>query len=166
MVNGSSFVRRFMVIIVSLTSVLNISNVSRIVISHSVSHGLGATIRKEHMVVAIGSIAITGLLLTKMKLTILVIASIATGSIVILGSISILVVSWGIIRRFSMVGRSMVDRSFVSRSMVDRGMMYRSMVDRSMMHRNMVDRGMMYRSMVDGMTHCTMISKGRSHSQG
>ena len=58
--------------IVGLSSVLDISNVTRIGISDVVGHNLGAAIRKSHPVLSISGISITSLILAKVGTRILV----------------------------------------------------------------------------------------------
>ena len=106
MVRRSGFIR----CILCLTFILNISNISRVFISNRVSDNLGATIRKIHTVFTTGSITITVFMLFKVGTR-----------VVIKDSISIFIVSRGIICRFmvriGMMGRpisrcrGMVDRS-------------------------------------------------------
>ena len=86
MVNGGWFVGsrgRFVSwcrSIFGFTRVLNISNISRVVISDSVGDSLGAAIRKKDIVLAIGSISITSFGL-----------AVFHSRVVILGSIGIVV---------------------------------------------------------------------------
>ena len=72
--------------IVSLTLILDISNIARVSIGHIVSDNLGATVRKGNTVLAVGGIAITSLVLTKVGTRILV-----------SHSVLISVDSWGVI---------------------------------------------------------------------
>ena len=127
---------------------------------------MGATIGKSYTIFSIGSITITGFVLSKVGTR-----------VVISNSISISVDSWAIISRLRvsrLVGgswvnnRSMVDRGMVNRDMVDRGVVDRSsMEDRSMVN-SMMNRGMvnsmmsrcMMNSMVErcGMEDRSMVS--------
>ena len=106
--------------ILGLTLISDISNISRVFISNLVGDNLGTAIRKIYTIFTIGSITITVFMLFKVGTR-----------VVIKDSISIFIVSRGIISRFmvrismvsGLVGRSrgMVDRSrFVdgSRGMV------------------------------------------------
>merc|ERR1712004_101062 len=100
MVSGSGFVSGSgMVsgsgIIMSFTRVLHISHITRIIISHMVSHSLGTTIREQNVVLTIGSITITAFICSKMK-----------SSIVILDGITVVVMSGSIF-----VSRLVVRRS-------------------------------------------------------
>ena len=108
---------------------------------------MGATIGKSYTIFTIGSITITGFILSKVGTR-----------VVISNSISISVDSWAIISRLrvSWVNNgSMVDRGMVNRDMVDRGVVDRSsmedgsMVD-SIMNRGMVN-SMMSRCMMNSM---------------
>jgi hypothetical protein len=96
--------------ILGLTLISDISNISRVFISNLVGDNLGSTIRKIYTIFAISSITITVFMLLKVGTR-----------VVIKDSISIFIVSRGIICRFmvriGMVGRpisrcrGMVDRS-------------------------------------------------------
>ena len=109
-------VLRFIGSIVGLTLISDISNISRVFISNLVGDNLGSTIRKIYTIFSISSITITVFMLFKVGTR-----------VVIKDSISIFIVSRGIICRF-MVRISMVSR-LVGRS---RGMVDRSrLVDRS-----------------------------------
>ena len=108
---------------------------------------MGTAIGKSYTIFSIGSITITGFILSKVGTR-----------VVISNSISISVDSWAIISRLRVSwvnNRSMVDRSMVNRDMVDRGVVDRSsmedgsMVD-SMMNRGMVN-SMMNRCMMNSM---------------
>merc|ERR1719282_1689724 len=92
--------------ICSLTSVLNISNISGVFISHSVGNSLSATIRKINAVLTVGSIPITGLVGSKVG-----------ARVVISYSITIVVVGGS--NRFSMMDNrgSMVDKGSMVNSM-------------------------------------------------
>ena len=107
---------------------------------------MGATIGKSYTIFSIGSITITGFILSKVGTR-----------VVISNSISISVDSWAIISRLrvSWVNNgSMVDRGMVNRDMVDRGVVDRS----SMKDGSMVD-SMMNRCMVNSMvSRCMMNS--------
>ena len=85
-------------VIVGFTFIPNIGNISRVFISNRVCDNLGATIRKIHTVFTTGSITITVFMLFKVGTR-----------VVIKDSISIFIVSRGIICRFmiriGMVGR-------------------------------------------------------------
>ena len=108
---------------------------------------MGATIGKSYTIFSIGSITITGFILSKVGTR-----------VVISNSISISVDSWAIISRLrvswvnngSMVDWGMVNRDVVDRGVVDRSSMENgSMVD-SMMNRGMVN-SMMSRCMMNSM---------------
>ena len=58
--------------IVSLTLVLDISNIARVSISHIVGDNLGAAVRKGNTVLAVGGVAITSLILTKVGARVLI----------------------------------------------------------------------------------------------
>ena len=137
-------------IIFGFTRVLNIGNVSRVIISNIVGDGLGATIRKKDIVLAIGSISITSFIVSKVNTR-----------VIISYSIGIVIVGWSFIGwcrfvsrcrfvdRCRSVGRGMVNRYMVNWGMVNRGVVNTSMGNRGMVHRGMMNRGngMMYRSM-------------------
>ena len=132
-------------IIFGFTRVLNIGNVSRVIISNIVGDGLGATIRKKDIVLAIGSISITSFIVSKVNTR-----------VVISNSIGKVVVGRSFIGRCRFVCRCMVNRGMVDRYMVNRSMVD-SMMDWSMMNRGMVDnRGMVYR----GMVNTSMVNRG------
>ena len=90
----------------SLTSVLNIGNISSGIISNSVGNSLDATIGKINAVLTVGSISITGLVGCKVGTRVVI-------------SYSITVVVVGGSNRFSMMDNR--------RSMVDKGSMVNSM---------------------------------------
>merc|ERR1719468_1435610 len=123
-------------VVVGLTSVLHISNIARVIVSHVVGDGLGSAIGQQNVVVTVGSVPITGLLLAVMK----------TG-IVILDSVTVLVMGGSfMVRRGGVsIGGGVVDRFVDNRGVVDWGMVDWGMVDRGMVYRGMVDR-----SVVDG----------------
>merc|ERR1719384_494932 len=131
--------------IVSLTFVFDIGNISRVAISNIVGYNLGTAIGKSYTIFSIGSVTITGFILSKVGTR-----------VVISNSISISVDSWAIISRLrvsGLVGRSWVNNgSMVNRGMVNWGMVNRgSMEDGSMvdsMMNSMVSRCMM-NSMVE-----------------
>ncbi|TRY79730.1 hypothetical protein TCAL_16116 [Tigriopus californicus] len=86
---GSGFVDRASVIrgglvgvIVGLTRVLDISHITRVVISHLVGHGLNAAIRQSHVILTIGGVAVSGLVGSKVD-----------SRIIIMDSITVLIVS-------------------------------------------------------------------------
>ena len=102
---------------------------------------MGATIGKSYTIFSIGSITITGFILSKVGTR-----------VVISNSISISVDNWAIISRLRV---SRVNRSWVNnRSMVDRGMVNRDMVDRGMVDRSSMENG----SMVDSMMNRGMVN--------
>merc|ERR1719228_1952384 len=82
--------------IVGLTLIFDIGNISRVAISNVVGDNLGASIRKIYTIFTIGSITITGLILTKVS-----------ARVVISNSISIFVDSWAIISRLMVSGSRM-----------------------------------------------------------
>ena len=94
--------------IVGFTLVFDISNIARVSIGNIVGHNLGTAIGKSHAVLAVGSITITVLILSK-----------AGARVVISNSIAILVDSGAIISRL-MVSRCWVS-GLVSGSWVDNG---------------------------------------------
>ena len=115
---------------------------------------MGATIRKSYTIFTIGSITITGFILSKVGTR-----------VVISNSISISVDSWAIMSRLRMSNwvnnGSMVDRGMVNRDVVDRGMVDRS----SMKDRSMVD-SMMDRGMVNSMVSRCMMDRVDSMMDG
>ena len=130
--------------IVSLTFIFDIGNISRVAISNIVGNNLSTAIGKSYTIFSIGSITITGFILSKVGTR-----------VVISNSISISVDSWPIFNRGRMsnrVGnRDMVDRGSMNNrvdSMVgnwvgcmeDRSSMVDSMSNRV---NSMVDRGSM-----------------------
>ena len=95
--------------IMCLTLISDISNISRVFIANLIGDNLSTTIRKIYTIFSIGSITITVFMLFKVGTR-----------VVIKDSISIFIVSRGIICRF-MVRISMVSRLVGrSRGMVDR----------------------------------------------
>merc|ERR1719468_832779 len=120
-------------VVVGLTSVLHISNIARVIVSHVVGDGLGSAIGQQNVVVTVGSVPITGLLLAVMK----------TG-IVILDSVTVLVMGGSfMVRRGGVsIGGGVVDRGMVDRGMVDRGMVDRSVVDGGVVDGGVGDGGM------------------------
>ena len=134
-------------IIFGFTRVLNIGNVSRVIISNIVGDGLGATIRKKDIVLAIGSISITSFIVSKVNTR-----------VIISNSIGKVVVGRSFIGRCRFVDRCRsVSRGMVNRYMVNWGMVNRGMVNTSMVHRGMVHRGMM--NWGNGMVYRCMSSK-------
>ena len=69
-------------IIMSFTRVLHISNITRIILSHMVTHSLGTTIREQNVVLTIGCVPITAFFRSKME-----------SSVVILDCITVVVMS-------------------------------------------------------------------------
>ena len=134
--------------IFGFTRVLNISNISRVVISDSVGDSLGAAIRKKDIVLAIGSISVTSFIVSKVNTR-----------VIISYSIGIVIVGWSFIGWCRFVSRCrFVDRCrSVSRGMVNRYMVNWRMVNRGMVNTSMVNRGMMNRS--NGMVYRCMSSK-------
>ena len=122
---------------------------------------MGATIGKSYTIFSIGSITITGFILSKVGTR-----------VVISNSISISVDSWAIISRLRVSNwvnnGSMVDRGRVNRNMVDRGVVDRSSMEDGSMVDSMMNRGMvnsmvsrcMVNSMVErcGMEDRSMVS--------
>ena len=139
--------------IFGFTRVLNISNISRVVISNSVGDSLGAAIRKKDIVLAIGSISITSFIVSKVNTRVIISYSIG---IVIVGRSFIgrcrFVSRCRFVDRCRSVSRGMVNRYMVNWGMVNRGMVNTSMVNRGMVHRGMMNRG-------NGMVHRCMSSK-------
>ena len=133
-VSGCRFVSRFGMVGLSFTRVLNIGNISRVIISNIVGDGLGATIRKKDIVLAIGSISITSFIVSKVNTR-----------VIISYSIGIVIVGRSFIGWCRFISRCrFVDRC---RS-VSRGMVYRYMVNWGMVNRGMVKGCMMRGSMV------------------
>ena len=127
--------------IVSLTFIFDIGNISRVAISNIVGNNLSTAIGKSYTIFSIGSITITGFILSKVGTR-----------VVISNSISISVDSWAIISRLRV---SRVNRSWVNNgSMVDRGMVNRDVVDRGMVDRSSMEDG----SMVDSMMNRGMVN--------
>ena len=125
---------------------------------------MSATIGKSYTIFSIGSITITGFILSKVGTR-----------VVISNSISISVDSWAIISRLRVSNwvnnGSMVDRGRVNRNMVDRDMVDRSSMEDGSMVDSMMNRGMvnsmvsrcMMNSMVErcGMEDRSMVSMNR-----
>ena len=121
--------------IFGFTRVLNISNISRVVISDSVGDSLGAAIREKDIVLAIGSISITSFIVSKVNTR-----------VIISNSIGKVVVGRSFIGRCRFVSRCrFVDRCrSVSRGMVNRYMVNWGMVNRGMVKGCMVNWAMVY----------------------
>ena len=108
-----------------LALILDVHHVARVAISSVVGHNLGTAVREEDMVAALGGIAITGLLSTKVNVALVAILGINTILVSIMG-LGVLIL--GLVVAVAMVlGRGMVGRFVVNGSMVDRSVVHRSM---------------------------------------
>ena len=123
--------------IVCLTLILDISNIARVSIGNIVGDNLGAAVRKGNTVLAVGGVAITSLILTKVGTRVLISHS------VLVSIHSRAIISWLLVA---------VDRLgwvvwswgwLVSRSGVDNGPVddWGGMVDRSSVDHGLVDNG-------------------------
>ena len=91
-------------IIVGLSLVLDIGNISRVVISNSVANMLDAAIGKGDAVSTVGGISVTGLGGVKVNITVLIVDGIAV--LVVSG---LIIVGWGsVVSRPGVVGRGRV----------------------------------------------------------
>ena len=87
--------------IVCLTLILDISNIARVSIGNIVGDNLGAAVRKGNTVLAVGGVAITSLILTKVGTRVLISHSVLV-SVRLGGEL----LYWGIRSRGSIGGRS------------------------------------------------------------
>merc|ERR1712018_134911 len=68
-----------------LALILDVHHVARVAISSVVGHNLGAAVREEDMVAALGGIAITGLLSTKVNIALVAVLGIDTVLVSVMG---------------------------------------------------------------------------------
>merc|ERR1712018_967206 len=109
-----------------LALILDVHHIAGVTIGSVVGHNLGAADREEDMVAALGGIAITGLLSTKVNVSLVAILGIDTVLVSVMG-LRVLVL--GLVVAVAMVlgCGGMVGRFVVNGGMVDRSMVHRSM---------------------------------------
>ena len=122
-----------------LALILDVHHIARVAIGCVVGHNLCAAVREEDTVAALGGVAITGLLSTKVNIALVGVLGINTVLVSVVGLrgfvLGLVVAVAMVLRCRGMVGRFMVNGSggMVGRFMVDRGMVDRSMVDRGVL---------------------------------
>ena len=109
-----------------LALILDVHHIARVGIGSVIGHNLGAAIREEDTVAALGGVAITGLLGTEVNVAFVGVLGIDAVLVSVMGLRGFVL---GLVVAATMVrGRGMVDRFMAHRGVVDRGMVDRGMV--------------------------------------
>merc|ERR1712038_2236599 len=129
-----------------LALILDVHRIARVAIGSVVGHNLGAAVREEDTVAALGGVAVTGLLSTEVNVALVGVLGINTVLVSVVGLrgfvLGLVVAVAMVLGCRGMVGRFVVNgsRGMVGRLMVNGGVVDRSVVDRSVVHRSMVNR--------------------------
>ena len=73
LVSRSGFVSGSGMVFLSISRVLDISDISRVTISNGISHSLGTTIRQQNAVLSVGGISVTRFLLVEIDTVVIIV---------------------------------------------------------------------------------------------